>query len=105
PKSPKIFALECPASSHFFVPVYCFDFCSRSYFIIVLLFCLSLRRKRLGRQFLYFALIQPQNTMAPSCECQIMRRDQRRQLMLPMQSRNQLKNQFSGASVEVAGGF
>ncbi len=41
--------------------------------------------------------------MAPSCKCQIMRSDQGRQLVLAMQPRNQLKNQFPGAAVEIAG--
>jgi len=41
--------------------------------------------------------------MAPSCKCQVVSCDQRRQLMFAVQSRDQLKNQFAGATVEIAG--
>ena len=41
--------------------------------------------------------------MAPSCKGQIVRRDQRRQLMLAMQARDQFKNHFRRASIEIAG--
>jgi len=41
--------------------------------------------------------------MAPTCKCQIVGGDQRSQLMLPVQSRDQFKNQFPGAPIEVAG--
>ena len=40
--------------------------------------------------------------MAPSCKGQVVRRNQRSQLMLAMQARNQVKNHFSGATIEVA---
>ncbi len=79
---------------------------------MVLLFCVSLlsldpgfrsRRKRLGRYFLYFALIQPQNAMAPSCKRKIMGSNQRRQLMVSVQFCHQFKNHLTGASVEIAG--
>ena len=43
--------------------------------------------------------------MAPSCKRQIVRCDQRSQLMLAMQTSNQFKNQFSGAPIEIAGRF
>ncbi len=41
--------------------------------------------------------------MAPTCKCQIVGGDQRGELVLAVQSRDQLKNQFSGAAIEVAG--
>ncbi len=41
--------------------------------------------------------------MAPSCKRQIMRRNQRRQLVLAVQSRHQLKNHLPGAAIEIAG--
>ena len=41
--------------------------------------------------------------MAPSCKRQVVGGDQGGQLVLPVQSRDQFKNQFSGASVEIAG--
>ncbi len=41
--------------------------------------------------------------MAPTCKRQVVGGDQRSQLMLPVQPRNQLKNQFPGATIEIAG--
>jgi len=40
--------------------------------------------------------------MAPSCKRQIVGRNQRRQLVFPVQARDQLKNYFSRAPVEIA---
>ena len=63
------------------------------------------RGKRLRRDFFQSALIEAQHSMAPTCKGQIVRRDQRSQLMLAMQTRDQFKNHFRGASVEIAGRF
>ena len=41
--------------------------------------------------------------MAPSCKRQVVSGDQRRQLVLPVQSRDQFKNHFPGPSIKVAG--
>ena len=41
--------------------------------------------------------------MAPPCKRQVVRRNQRGQLVLAMQSRDQVENQVSGASIEIAG--
>ena len=68
----------------------------------MLLLCLSLHRKRLGRHFFHFALMQPQNPMAPTCKRQVVRGNYRGQLVVPVQSRDQFKDQFAGAAVEVA---
>src|SRR5713226_819688 len=62
----------------------------------------SSRRKRLRRHFFHSALIQAHHSMAPSCKGQIVGRNQRSQLMLTMQPRDQFKNHFSGASIEIA---
>ena len=43
--------------------------------------------------------------MAPSCERQVVRCNQRRQLVLAMQSREQLENYFGGSPIEIASGF
>ena len=41
--------------------------------------------------------------MAPSCKRQIVRGNQRSQLVLSVQASDQFKNQFTGAPVEIAG--
>ena len=62
-------------------------------------------RKRLGRYFFYFALIETQNPMAPSCKRQVVRGDERRKLVFSVQSCDQFKNHFPGASVQIARRF
>jgi len=41
--------------------------------------------------------------MAPTCKHQVVGGDYRGQLVLPVQPRDQFKNQFAGAPVEIAG--
>ena len=41
--------------------------------------------------------------MAPTCKCQIVSCDQRSQLVFSMQPRDEFKNHFAGASIEIAG--